>query len=86
MQGHRDELVLTTKGFNPTGPDRNARGLSRRHIMRAVEDSLRRLKTDRVDVYFLHQLRRRDAARRDAARAGRSRARRARSSIPALSN
>jgi len=55
MQGHREDLVLATKGFNPTGPDRNARGLSRRHITRAVEDSLRRLKTDRVEVYYLHQ-------------------------------
>ena len=55
MQGHREDLVLATKGFNPTGPDRNARGLSRRHLARAVEDSLRRLKTDRVEVYYLHQ-------------------------------
>jgi aryl-alcohol dehydrogenase-like predicted oxidoreductase len=55
MQGHREDLVLATKGFNPTGPDRNARGLSRRHLTRAVEDSLRRLKTDRVEVYYLHQ-------------------------------
>ncbi len=55
MRGHREDLVLATKGFNPTGPDRNARGLSRRHITRAVEDSLRRLKTDRVEVYYLHQ-------------------------------
>jgi aryl-alcohol dehydrogenase-like predicted oxidoreductase len=55
MQGHRDELVLATKCFNPTGPDINARGLSRRHITRAVEESLKRLKTDRVEVYYLHQ-------------------------------
>ncbi|SJZ55537.1 Predicted oxidoreductase [Enhydrobacter aerosaccus] len=54
-KGHRDELVLTTKCFNPIGPDANARGLSRRHIVRAVEASLRRLQTDRVDVLFLHQ-------------------------------
>jgi aryl-alcohol dehydrogenase-like predicted oxidoreductase len=55
MQGHREDLVVATKGFNPTGPDRNARGLSRRHLTRALEDSLRRLKTDRVEVYYLHQ-------------------------------
>ncbi|MBS0518364.1 MAG: aldo/keto reductase [Proteobacteria bacterium] len=55
VKGHRDELVLTTKCFNPIGPDVNARGLSRRHIARAVEASLRRLQTDRVDVLFLHQ-------------------------------
>jgi aryl-alcohol dehydrogenase-like predicted oxidoreductase len=54
-KGHRDELVLTTKCFNPIGPDVNARGLSRRHVVRAVEASLRRLQTDRIDVLFLHQ-------------------------------
>jgi aryl-alcohol dehydrogenase-like predicted oxidoreductase len=55
MRGHRDELVITTKCFNPAGPDVNARGNSRRHIARAVEASLKRLGTDRVDVLFLHQ-------------------------------
>jgi aryl-alcohol dehydrogenase-like predicted oxidoreductase len=55
IQAHREELVLATKCFNPTGPDVNARGLSRRHITRAAEESLRRLKTDRVEVFYLHQ-------------------------------
>ncbi len=55
MQGHRDDLVIATKCFNPTGPDVNARGLSRRHITRAIEESLTRLKTDRVEVFYLHQ-------------------------------
>lgn len=55
MRGHRDELVITTKCFNPAGPDINARGNSRRHITRAIEASLKRLGTDRVDVLFLHQ-------------------------------
>jgi len=55
IQGHREELVLATKCFNPTDADVNARGLSRRHITRAAEDSLKRLKTDRVEVYYLHQ-------------------------------
>ena len=55
MAGMRDELVITTKCFNPSGPDLNARGGSRRHVLRALEASLRRLKTDRVDVLFLHQ-------------------------------
>ncbi len=54
-KGHRDELVLTTKCFGPTGNDVNARGSSRRHVVRAVEASLRRLQTDRIDVLFLHQ-------------------------------
>ncbi len=50
----RDEMVLTTKVFYPMGKDMNARGLSRRHIMLEVEQSLRRLKTDRIDFYFMH--------------------------------
>ena len=54
VKGHRDELVLTTKCFNPMGEDINARGTSRRHVIRAVEASLKRLGTDRVDVLFLH--------------------------------
>jgi aryl-alcohol dehydrogenase-like predicted oxidoreductase len=55
MKGHREDLVITTKCFNPTGEDVNARGTSRRHVTRAVEASLKRLGTDRVDVLFLHQ-------------------------------
>lgn len=50
----RDDIVLTTKVVGRTGPDVNAGGASRRHIKIAVEESLRRLKTDRIDVYFLH--------------------------------
>jgi aryl-alcohol dehydrogenase-like predicted oxidoreductase len=51
----RDEIVLTTKVCGPMGNDINARGLSRRHIVEAVEASLRRLKTDRIDIYFAHK-------------------------------
>lgn len=51
----RDQLILTTKCFNPTGPDANARGASRRHVTRAVEESLKRLGTDRVEVLFMHR-------------------------------
>ena len=50
----RDELVITTKVASGTGDDINQRGTSRRHIQLSVEESLRRLKTDRIDVYFLH--------------------------------
>lgn len=50
----RDEMVLATKVFYPMGKDINARGLSRRHIMLEVENSLRRLKTDRIDFYLVH--------------------------------
>jgi len=54
MRGHRNDVVITSKVYFPVGPDRNARGANRRHIMEAVEDSLKRLKTDHLDVYFLH--------------------------------
>ena len=50
----RDDIVLTTKVVGRTGADVNAGGASRRHIQIAVEQSLRRLNTDRIDVYFLH--------------------------------
>ena len=59
MKGHREELVIATKCYNPMGEDVNARGTSRRHVTRAVEASLQRLGTDRVDVLFLHQFDRR---------------------------
>ena len=55
MAGHRDELVVATKCYSPQGDDINARGSSRRHVTKAVEASLRRLGTDRVDILFLHQ-------------------------------
>jgi aryl-alcohol dehydrogenase-like predicted oxidoreductase len=54
IAGCRDEIVLTTKVYSPTGQDVNARGLARRNIMLSVEASLRRLNTDRLDVYFAH--------------------------------
>jgi aryl-alcohol dehydrogenase-like predicted oxidoreductase len=51
----RDDLVLTSKAYFPTGTGPNARGSSRYHLVRAVEASLRRLGTDRIDVFFLHR-------------------------------
>lgn len=51
----RDELVITSKVFGSTGSDINAGGSSRRHIRSAVEASLKRLKTDHIDIYFLHK-------------------------------
>jgi len=54
IRGSRDDLVIATKCFNPTGSDVNARGSSRRHVRRAVEASLKRLGTDRVELLFLH--------------------------------
>src|ERR1043165_3236152 len=54
MRGAREDLVIATKCFNPTGPDLNAKGTSRRHVTRALEASLKRLQTDRVDILYLH--------------------------------
>jgi hypothetical protein len=54
--GRRDDVVLATKVFSPMGDDINRRGMSRRCIMRAVEDSLRRLDTDWIDIYQIHRL------------------------------
>lgn len=55
MGDSRDELVITSKVFGGMSDDRNDRGLSRRHITRAVEASLKRLNTDRLDLLFAHQ-------------------------------
>lgn len=55
MASERDDLVITSKCFVPTGEDINARGGNRRHIMRAVEASLKRLGTDRLDILFMHR-------------------------------
>src|SRR3954447_497761 len=54
LKGRRDDVVLATKFFNPMGEDANRRGASRRWIVRAVEDSLRRLQTDLIDLLQLH--------------------------------
>ena len=50
----RDEVVIATKAYYPTGPDVNAQGASRRHLIRSVQESLRRLRTDRIDLLYLH--------------------------------
>ncbi len=50
----RDRLVIATKVRHPTGEGTNDQGLSRVHILRAVEGSLRRLKTDTIDLYQAH--------------------------------
>ena len=52
----RDRVVIATKVFNPMGDDPNQRGLSRKHILHAIDDSLRRLGTDYVDLYQIHRL------------------------------
>ena len=53
--GLRKDVVLTTKVFPPTGPGPNDRGSSRLHITRACEESLARLQTDYIDLYFIHR-------------------------------
>jgi 1-deoxyxylulose-5-phosphate synthase len=51
----RDEVVVATKVFNRMGPDPNAAGLSRKHIMQGIDASLRRLGMDYVDLYQIHR-------------------------------
>ena len=54
VRGERESVVIATKCFNPTGGDVNARGASRRHVSRAIDASLKRLGTDRVEILYLH--------------------------------
>jgi aryl-alcohol dehydrogenase-like predicted oxidoreductase len=51
----RHEILITSKVYFSAGEDVNARGASRFHVMNAVEASLKRLKTDRIDIYFIHR-------------------------------
>jgi 1-deoxyxylulose-5-phosphate synthase len=51
----RDKVVIATKVFNPMGDDPNQGGLSRKHIRHALDDSLRRLGTDYIDLYQIHR-------------------------------
>ena len=55
LKERRNDVVLATKVFNPMGKGPNDRGASRYHILRSVDESLRRLKTDRIDLYQLHR-------------------------------
>jgi 1-deoxyxylulose-5-phosphate synthase len=52
---HREEYVLGTKVFYPTGPGPNDRGLSRKHLLASIDSSLKRLGTDYVDLYQVHR-------------------------------
>jgi aryl-alcohol dehydrogenase-like predicted oxidoreductase len=51
----RGQLLLGSKVFNPVGPGPNDRGLSRRHVLAQVDESLRRLQTDHLDMYLIHE-------------------------------
>jgi aryl-alcohol dehydrogenase (NADP+) len=53
--GTRDRVVIATKAFYPMSDDPNDRGLSRKHLMSAIDQSLRRLGTDYVDLYQIHR-------------------------------
>ncbi len=55
LKGRRDNVVLATKALWPMGDDPNRRGSSRRWLTRAVEESLRRLQTDHIDLYQVHR-------------------------------
>ncbi|MGD0606209.1 MAG: aldo/keto reductase [Streptosporangiaceae bacterium] len=55
LLGRRDDVVLATKAHSPMGEDANMRGNSRRWIIREVENSLRRLQTDYIDLYQMHR-------------------------------
>ena len=50
----RDDVVIATKVFSPMGGGPNQRGLSRKHIFESIDNSLRRLQTDYVDLYQVH--------------------------------
>jgi aryl-alcohol dehydrogenase-like predicted oxidoreductase len=56
MKERRKDVVIATKVFNPMGPGPNDSGMSRVHIMNAVEASLKRLQTDYIDIYYIHHV------------------------------
>src|SRR5699024_2661888 len=55
MGNRRDDVVLTSKARMPVGEGPNDSGASRQHLRRAVEDSLQRLRTDHLDLLYIHQ-------------------------------
>ena len=56
LKGRRQDAVVASKVFNPMGGRPNNSGMSRLHIKQQVEDSLRRLQTDYIDVYYIHHV------------------------------
>ncbi|GAC1545060.1 MAG: aldo/keto reductase [Candidatus Velthaea sp.] len=55
MAGKREQFTLATKLYNPMGPGPNDKGNSRKHVIAACDASLRRLKTDYIDLYYIHR-------------------------------
>jgi aryl-alcohol dehydrogenase-like predicted oxidoreductase len=68
LEGRRDDVLVATKARFPMGPGQNDAGLSRHHLIRACEASLRRLGTDWIDLYQVHEWDGETAARGDARR------------------
>jgi aryl-alcohol dehydrogenase-like predicted oxidoreductase len=56
LKGRRRGVVVATKFFNPIGPGPNDSGMSRVHIMNAIDDSLKRLQMEYVDIYYIHHV------------------------------
>ena len=56
LEGKRNGVVLATKFFNPMGEGVNDSGMSRAHIMQAIDESLKRLGTDWIDIYYIHHV------------------------------
>jgi 1-deoxyxylulose-5-phosphate synthase len=56
IKGKRDSLVITSKVFTRVGPGPNDQGLSRPHIMREIDRTLKKLQTDWIDIYYLHKV------------------------------
>jgi aryl-alcohol dehydrogenase-like predicted oxidoreductase len=54
LTGRRDDVIIASKSCEAVGPGVNQRGLSRRHIIGQVEQSLRRLNIDHIDLYYAH--------------------------------
>lgn len=55
LKGNRDKVYISTKGSSPMGGGPNDSGSSRSHLIKSCEDSLRRLKTDHIDLYYMHE-------------------------------
>jgi aryl-alcohol dehydrogenase-like predicted oxidoreductase len=56
LQGRREELILATKVRFKVGDEINNNGLNRRHILKQIDNSLKNLKTDYIDIYYLHAM------------------------------
>lgn len=54
IHNHRKDVIITTKAFYPMGKESEVRGLSNQHLTKALDESLKRLNTDYIDIYYLH--------------------------------